>query len=85
MELHPVLREKLVSGLEPVQLVGVTRRDARLPAIQNKVHTVLGMRRVGKTTFLRQVQSEKQSALSPTALCTLVSTMTAWQTFHSPS
>jgi predicted AAA+ superfamily ATPase len=66
MELHPVLREKLVSGLEPVQLVGVTRRDARLPAIQNKVHTVLGMRRVGKTTFLRQVQSEKQNALSPT-------------------
>ncbi|MGC8915768.1 MAG: ATP-binding protein [Thermoanaerobaculum sp.] len=43
----------------------MTRRDARLPAIKNKVHTVLGMRRVGKTTFLRQVQQEQQQALAP--------------------
>ncbi|GIU99626.1 MAG: hypothetical protein KatS3mg014_1242 [Actinomycetota bacterium] len=61
--LHPVLREKLAAGLEPVVVEGLTRRDAVLPAIRNKVHTVLGMRRVGKTTFLRQLQHEKQSAL----------------------
>jgi predicted AAA+ superfamily ATPase len=65
MALHPVLKEKLVLGLEPVRLEAVTRRDARLPSIQNKVHTVLGMRRVGKTTFLRQVQQEQQQVLGP--------------------
>lgn len=65
MALHPVLQEKLIAGVEPVELEGLTRRDARLPAIKNKVHTVLGMRRVGKTTFLRQVQKEQQQALAP--------------------
>lgn len=65
MALHPVLHEKLTAGLEPVALEGATRRDARLPAIRNKVHTVLGMRRVGKTTFLRQVQQAQQQALAP--------------------
>lgn len=65
MALHPILQEKLTAGLEPVRLEGLTRRDARLPAITNKVHTVLGMRRVGKTTFLRQVQQEQQQALAP--------------------
>jgi predicted AAA+ superfamily ATPase len=63
--LHPVLQEKLTAGLEPVSVEGWTRRDARLPAIRNKVHTVLGMRRVGKTTFLRQLQQEQQQALGP--------------------
>ena len=65
MTLHPVLQEKLAAGMEPVSLEGLTRRDVRLPAIRNKVHTVLGMRRVGKTTFLRQVQQEKQQDLGP--------------------
>jgi predicted AAA+ superfamily ATPase len=65
MTLHPVLREKLAVGLEPVSSEGWTRRDTRLPAIRNKVHTVLGMRRVGKTTFLRQVQHDQQQALGP--------------------
>ena len=62
MALHPVLQEKLNAGLEPVRLEA-TPRDARLPEIENKVHTVLGMRRVGKTTFLRQVQHAQQQAL----------------------
>jgi len=65
MALHPVLQEKLVAGFEPVILEGLTQRDTRLPAIKNKVHAVLGMRRVGKTTFLRQVQQEQQQALAP--------------------
>jgi hypothetical protein len=65
MALHPVLQEKLVAGLEPVRVEGLTLRDARLPAIRNKVHTVLGMRGVGKTTFLRQVQQAQQRALAP--------------------
>ncbi|RMH07785.1 MAG: ATP-binding protein [Nitrospirae bacterium] len=65
MALHPVLQEKLAAGLEPVSLEGLTRRDVALPAIRNKVHTVLGMRRVGKTTFLQQVQQEQQKILAP--------------------
>lgn len=65
MALHPVVQEKLTAGMEPVALEGLTARDTRLPAIRNKVHTVLGMRRVGKTTFLRQVQQAKQRALAP--------------------
>ncbi len=47
MALHPVLHEKLMAGLEVVSLEGLTRRQAQLPPIKNKVHTVLGMRRVG--------------------------------------
>lgn len=65
MLLHPVLQEKLIAGLEPVVVKGITRRDVTLPPIRNKVHTVLGMRRVGKTTFLRQIQQEQQQALRP--------------------
>ncbi|GAB4118348.1 MAG: ATP-binding protein [Acidobacteriota bacterium] len=65
MALHPVLQERLNAGLEPVNPEGMTQREARLPAIKNKVHTVLGMRRVGKTTFLRQVQQEQQQSLAP--------------------
>lgn len=30
-------------------------RDARLPVVAGKVHAVIGMRRTGKTTFLRQL------------------------------
>jgi len=52
-----------MTGLEPPSLEGVTPRDTRLPAIKNKVHTVLGMRRVGKTTFMQQVQH------APTSTC----------------
>jgi predicted AAA+ superfamily ATPase len=65
MALHPVLQEELIAGLEPVKLEDLTPRDARLPAINHKVHTVPGMRRVGKTTFLRQVQQAEQQALAP--------------------
>jgi hypothetical protein len=57
------LKEKLFLGFEPVELKDITPRDTRLPPIQNKVYTVLGMRRVGKTTFLRQIQKEKQDTL----------------------
>ncbi len=65
MLLHPVLQEKLTAGLEPIVLEGMTRRDVKLPPIRDKVHTVIGMRRAGKTTFLRQVQQEQQQTLSP--------------------
>ncbi len=65
MPLHPVLDEKLSAALAPSPPVALTRRDARLRAVPDKVHAVIGMRRAGKTTFLRQLLDERRSALPP--------------------
>jgi len=62
MSLHPVLAEKLSAALAPVPPVALTRRDARLPPVPGKVHAVIGMRRAGKTTFLRQLLEERRAA-----------------------
>jgi uncharacterized protein len=62
MSLHPVLAEKLSAALAEAPLVALTRRDARLPAVAGKVHAVIGMRRAGKTTFLRQLLDERRAA-----------------------
>lgn len=56
--LHPVLLEKLNDALVPYRFEGFTPRDARLAAVPGKVHAVIGMRRAGKTTYLRQLQAE---------------------------
>jgi hypothetical protein len=58
MTLHPILAEKLSSALAPAPRFALTRRDARLPTVPGKVHAVIGMRRAGKTTFLRQLLGE---------------------------
>lgn len=63
MNLHPVLRSKLEAGLLPAPDSGITPRDVRVPAIANKAHAVVGMRRAGKSTYLRQLQAERQRAL----------------------
>lgn len=65
MNIHPVLLDKLAAGLRPTQETGGTPRDVQLPTIANKVHTVIGLRRAGKTTFLRQLQAERQRCLQP--------------------
>lgn len=65
MSLHPVLAEKLSAALDPVTAPTLTRRDAALPAMPGKVHAVIGMRRAGKTTFLRQLLAERRDALPP--------------------
>jgi len=65
MSLHPVLEEKLNSALMPGPVAPMTRRDATLPRIPNKVHAVTGMRRAGKTTFLRQLAVERQGGDAP--------------------
>ena len=62
MSLHPVLAEKLSAALAGAPPVALTRRDARLPAVAGKVHAVIGMRRAGKTTFLRQLLDERRAA-----------------------
>lgn len=58
MSLHPILADKLNVALAELRLSPLTTRDARLPAIGGKVHAVIGMRRAGKTTFLRQLLAE---------------------------
>jgi len=63
--LHPVLADKLNVALERAPSPPMTRRDARLPEVPRKAHSVIGMRRAGKTTFLRQFLEERRSKLPP--------------------
>ena len=65
MALHPILLEKLNEAVSAGEGQPFTQRDARLPAIPGKVHAVIGMRRAGKTTFLRQLQSERRKTFPP--------------------
>jgi hypothetical protein len=65
MTLHPVLIEKLNAAVLPGPLLKATRREAVLPAVPEKVHAVIGMRRAGKTTFLHQLQGDWRSSLPP--------------------
>ncbi len=65
MPLHPVLADKLQAALRAIQARTLTRRDVRLPVVAGKVHSVIGMRRSGKTTFLHQLQDELRSKLPP--------------------
>lgn len=65
MPLHPVLADKLSIAVAPAEPVARTRRDARLPAVPGKVHSVIGMRRAGKTTFLHQLRDERRTDVSP--------------------
>jgi predicted AAA+ superfamily ATPase len=63
--LHPVLAEKLAAAEAASPPFPLTRRDARLPQVPGKVHAVTGMRRSGKTTFLRQLVDERRATLPP--------------------
>ena len=65
MSLHPVLLEKLNVALGPTTAPVLTPRDARFPGVQGNVHAVIGMRRAGKTTFLRQLLEEQRAAVPP--------------------
>ncbi len=65
MPLHPVLEERLNAALAPSSPPPFTPRDAGLPAVPGKAHAVIGMRRAGKTTFLRQLLAERRASLPP--------------------
>lgn len=65
MSLFPVLAEMLNAALLPAPQARFTTRDARLPLIPGKIHSVIGMRRSGKTTFLRQLQAERRLTVPP--------------------
>lgn len=63
--LNPIMEQKLNDAVGPLDLPPITRRDACLPPVPGKVHAVVGMRRVGKTTFLHQLQAEWRETLPP--------------------
>ncbi|MEN9675192.1 MAG: hypothetical protein RIS76_1088 [Verrucomicrobiota bacterium] len=65
MSLHPVLAERLSTALEPLPAARLTQREARLPELPGKAHAVIGMRRAGKTTFLRQLLAERRGEFPP--------------------
>lgn len=58
--LHPVLVEKLNETFADRGTASMTLRDATLPPVKGKVHAVTGMRRAGKTTFLRQLLADRR-------------------------
>lgn len=60
-----MLVEKLNEAVAVTAPSGTTRREARLPAVPGKAHAVIGMRRAGKTTFLRQLVAERRADLPP--------------------
>jgi predicted AAA+ superfamily ATPase len=72
MPLQSVLLEKLNDGIASGPPLRITRRDAELPRVPGKVHAVIGMRRAGKTFFLRQLLSERRS-MAPTERAVFVS------------
>jgi hypothetical protein len=56
--MRDVIRQKLADEIRS-DLPHWTRRDTRLPAVPGKAQAVIGMRRVGKTCFLRQLQRDR--------------------------
>lgn len=65
MSLHPVLAEKLQVAMRATHARELTHRDTRLPAVAGKVHSVIGMRRAGKTTFLHQLHDALRGSVAP--------------------
>ena len=65
MPLLDALQEKLSDALLPLAATTLTRRDAVLPAVQGKAHAVIGMRRAGKTCFLKQLLAERRKSGPP--------------------
>jgi uncharacterized protein len=62
--MRAVIRQKLADSLA-ADLPKLTRRDARIPAIPNKAHAVIGMRRAGKSCFLKQYLADQAQAGVP--------------------
>lgn len=62
--LQEVLAQRLTEAVTQ-KLEPLTRRDIRLPGIPDKAIAVIGMRRAGKTTFLRQCLADRLEAGRP--------------------
>ncbi len=65
MNITSAMNQKLNEALLPLAQGVRTRRDATLPNVPNKIHAVIGMRRAGKTTYLRQLQAALRATLPP--------------------
>jgi len=55
--MREVIRQKLIQAASAPPPT-FTRRQNRLPQVANKAHAIVGMRRVGKTTFLHQCRAD---------------------------
>ncbi len=64
LPMRDVIRQKIVDGIH-AEIPPLTPRDVRLPQVPGKAIAVVGMRRVGKTTFLWQVLGERWRAGMP--------------------
>ena len=53
-----IIEEKILVGID-APLPGLTRRDARAPAMAGKAMVVVGTRRAGKTCFLHQERADR--------------------------
>ena len=63
--LGEIIRDKLIASAE-VEIPAMTRRHTDRPRISNKAIVAIGMRRSGKTTWLRQCQlSYRQEGVAP--------------------
>ena len=62
--MRNVIRQKLADSLA-ADWPKLTRREARVPAIPGKVHAVVGMRRAGKSCFLKQCLLDRAKAGVP--------------------
>ncbi len=60
MTLPETLRERLNDALAPMRPIALTHRDASLPRVPGKAHAVIGMRRSGKTCFLKQLLADRR-------------------------
>lgn len=67
-----LLRLKLAESLAATP-PALTRRDLRLPGIRGKAMAVIGVRRGGKTSFLRQCLSDRLAAGRPPESLLLIS------------
>jgi hypothetical protein len=65
MSLHPVLLEKLNTAVLPTTAPLGTRRDTPLVQLPGKATAVVGMRRAGKSTLVRQHVEQLRAALPP--------------------
>ena len=73
MTISPdLLRQKLAESLAAAE-PALTRRDIRLPGIRGKALAVIGVRRGGKTSFLRQCRGDRLADGRPAESQLLVS------------
>lgn len=62
--MRTVIRQKLADSLA-AKFEPLTKRDARIPVISNKAHAVIGMRRAGKSCFLKRHLADRAQAGVP--------------------